>query len=121
MVRRTTADRFALEAFGNNIKTNLLGSTRIQECLYIMYMLPLFTAASEIAVTRVACLPAMSLSSSGVSSDPGELQQEVLELTHTNKRLTGENHDLTSHLTTAEETNATLRDQCRALQHALEG
>ncbi|XP_045105671.1 uncharacterized protein LOC123501150 isoform X2 [Portunus trituberculatus] len=53
--------------------------------------------------------------------DPGELQQEVLELTHTNKRLTGENHDLTSHLTTAEETNATLRDQCRALQHALEG
>ncbi|XP_050729570.1 uncharacterized protein LOC127005091 isoform X5 [Eriocheir sinensis] len=58
----------------------------------------------------------------GVTSpDPGELQQEVLELSHTNKRLTGENQELTTHLTAAEDTNATLREQCVGLRHALQG
>ncbi|KAG7166287.1 KASH5-like [Homarus americanus] len=51
--------------------------------------------------------------------DPGELQQEVLELAHTNRRLTGENADLTAHLTHAEDTNLSLREQCHHLEHTL--
>ncbi|XP_042856106.1 uncharacterized protein LOC122242778 [Penaeus japonicus] len=51
--------------------------------------------------------------------DPGELQQEVLELEHTNRRLTGENAELTTHLTHAEDLNTSLREQCRQLEHAL--
>lgn len=54
-------------------------------------------------------------------SDSGELQQEVLELSHTNKRLTGENQELTSHLNLAEETNTNLKEQCTSLHHALQG
>ncbi|XP_037792766.1 protein KASH5-like [Penaeus monodon] len=51
--------------------------------------------------------------------DPGELQQEVLELEHTNRRLTGENAELTTHLTHAEDLNTSLREQCRQLEQAL--
>lgn len=51
--------------------------------------------------------------------DPGELQQEVLELEHTNRRLTGENAELTTHLTYAEDLNTSLREQCRQLEQAL--
>ncbi|XP_063604418.1 protein KASH5-like [Penaeus indicus] len=51
--------------------------------------------------------------------DPGELQQEVLELEHTNRRLTGENAELTTHLTNAEDLNTSLREQCRQLEQAL--
>ncbi|XP_069958516.1 serine-rich adhesin for platelets isoform X5 [Cherax quadricarinatus] len=51
--------------------------------------------------------------------DPGELEQEVLELEHTNRRLTGEKAELTTILTHAEDANVSLREQCRYLEHTL--
>ena len=45
-------------------------------------------------------------------SDPMDLQQEVLELVHTNRRLMGEKTELNHHLTLTEDSNAVLRERC---------
>ncbi|CAL4063975.1 unnamed protein product, partial [Meganyctiphanes norvegica] len=51
--------------------------------------------------------------------DPGELQHEVAELCHTNKRLHGENAELTTYLTQAEDANCSLRQHCIVLEQDL--
>ncbi|XP_069157190.1 uncharacterized protein [Procambarus clarkii] len=51
--------------------------------------------------------------------DPGELQQAVLELTHTNRRLTGEKADLTAILTNTEDAYVSSQEHAVSLEQDL--
>lgn len=54
-----------------------------------------------------------------VAREVSVLEEEVQQLRHANRRLTGEKEHLTLHLNSAEDDLSALRDKCRDLEKLL--